>query len=256
MDYEKDMPKLREIILEAGALTLEHFKRGTDTERKADGSPVTIADQEAEGFILKELSGMTPEIPVVAEESVSEGRIPDISKGTFWLVDPLDGTREFINGSGEYTVNIALIANREPVLGFIYAPVLEELYSAHGAGNAFMSKGGGSPIPIHVRPEPAEGLTVVASRSHGDPARLERYLDGRKVARRISRGSSLKLCMVAAGEADVYPRFGPTCEWDIAAGDAILRCAGGAVTTLDGTPLTYGKADKNFLNPEFIARAA
>ncbi|MFH1158194.1 MAG: 3'(2'),5'-bisphosphate nucleotidase CysQ [Pseudomonadota bacterium] len=236
----------------AGKVELAYFRSGTAVMGKSDGSPVTLADQEAEKLIASALHDLFPHIPMVGEESVAAGSIPDISGGTFWLVDPLDGTKEFITGSGDFTVNIALVRDFMPVMGVIYAPVAEELY--FGAGDeAFMSLHDESARKITVREAPAEGLTVVASKRHGDPERLAAFLKDKKVARLVSRSSSLKFCAIAAGLADFYPRLGPTCEWDTAAGDAILRAAGGHVTTLDGQALSYGHADREFLNPEFLA---
>jgi 3'(2'), 5'-bisphosphate nucleotidase len=240
------------VVHAAGAVELGYFRSGAEVMDKADGSPVTLADQEAEALIAKQLKALYPEIPMIGEESVAAGAIPDISGGDFWLVDPLDGTREFITGSGDFTVNIALLKNFIPVMGIIYAPVADELYFGAG-GEAFMGVRGGPLQKINVRTPPAEGLTVVASKRHGDPERLKDYLKNKKVAQQANRSSSLKFCALAAGQADLYPRLGPTSEWDTAAGDAILRAAGGKVSTLDGNPLTYGKTARKFLNPEFIA---
>lgn len=241
--------------LAAGAVEMRYYKAGTEVIDKADGSPVTLADQEAEKLIFSELEKIAPGIPVVGEEAVAAGSIPDISSGTFFLVDPLDGTKEFITGGGDFTVNIALLHDFVPVMGVIYAPVSDTLY--YGAeGKAFMRVGSGPERKISVRTVPAEGLTVVASKRHGDPERLAEFLKGRQVAELINRSSSLKFCVLAAGEADFYPRLGPTSEWDTAAGDAILRAAGGRVATLAGDPLPYGKAGKKFLNPEFMALTA
>jgi 3'(2'), 5'-bisphosphate nucleotidase len=199
-----------------------------------------------------------PQIPLIAEEAAAEGRLPDL-KGCeyFWLVDPLDGTKEFITGSGDYTVNIALIRNGAPVAGVVYAPVAGELYAGCGPDTAvrWLEKTD-KEKSIHVRPAPAEGLTVVASRNHGDAQRLDSFLGNYKVARLVKRGSSLKICTVASGKADIYPRLGPTSEWDTAAGDAVLRAAGGVMTDMAGKQLTYGRQDGKFLNPEFIAAAA
>jgi 3'(2'), 5'-bisphosphate nucleotidase len=236
----------------AGQIELDYFRQGAEVIDKLDGSPVTLADQEAEKLIAERLEALFPGIPMVGEESVAAGTIPDISGGTFWLVDPLDGTKEFITGSGDFTVNIALLVDFIPVMGIIYAPVANELY--YGAdGQAFMRLQGKPEQKISVRDVPAAGLTIVASKRHGDPAQLEEFLRGKKVANMVNRGSSLKFCSIAAGQADFYPRFGPTCEWDTAAGDAILQAAGGQVTTLDGQPLSYGKTGKKFLNPAFLA---
>ena len=244
------------VIRAAGDIELKYYNEGAEVMDKTDGSPVTLADQEAEKLIFARLKEIAPDIPVVGEEAVAAGKIPDISGGTFFLVDPLDGTKEFITGGGDFTVNIALMVDFQPVMGIIFAPVSGELY--FGAdGKAFMSVKDGPEESITVRAEPpAEGLTVVASKRHGDPEALEEFLHGKKVGALFNRSSSLKFCAIAAGQADIYPRLGPTCEWDTAAGDAILRAAGGKVTTLDGQPLPYGKSDQKFLNPQFVAFAA
>jgi 3'(2'), 5'-bisphosphate nucleotidase len=247
--------ELVRVVRAAGDIELEYFRSGTEVMDKSDGSPVTIADQKAEALIAAELQKLRPEIPMIGEESVAAGSIPDISGGAFWLVDPLDGTREFITGSGDFTVNIALLKNFIPVMGIIYAPVADELYFG-AEGQAFMSLEGGPLQKIAVRQTPSEGLTVVASKRHGDPERLNDFLKNKKVAQLINRSSSLKFCTIAAGLADFYPRLGPTSEWDTAAGDAILQAAGGRVVMLDGKLLTYGKTERKFLNPEFIASAA
>ncbi|HRI77125.1 MAG TPA: 3'(2'),5'-bisphosphate nucleotidase CysQ [Alphaproteobacteria bacterium] len=246
--------KLLPVALAAGEIELKYYREGAEVLDKADGSPVTLADQEAEKLIAAALRELAPDIPMVGEESVAEGNIPDISGGRFFLVDPLDGTKEFITGGGDFTVNIALLENFVPVMGVIYAPVSGLLY--YGAGTqAFVSDNGKPAKQMRVRPAPDEGITVVASKRHGDPERLSDFLKDKKVAQMVSRSSSLKFCVIAAGEADFYPRLGPTSEWDTAAGDAILRAAGGQVTQLCGAPLEYGKADKRFLNPEFVAFA-
>ena len=246
--------KLIPVVRAAGEIELGYFKSGAEVIDKLDGSPVTLADQEAEALIAAKLKVLCPEIPMIGEESVAAGTIPDIAGGEFWLVDPLDGTREFITGSGDFTVNIALLRNFSPVMGIIYAPVADELYFG-AEGQAFMSLKGRPEKKISVRKMPAEGLTVVASKRHGDPERLNDFLGNKKVATLTNRSSSLKFCIIAAGQADFYPRLGPTSEWDTAAGDAILRAAGGKVTTLDGKSLSYGKKDRKFLNPEFMASA-
>jgi 3'(2'), 5'-bisphosphate nucleotidase len=236
----------------AGALILEHYRDGVAVRAKADASPVTVADEAAEALILEGLAELTPEIPVVAEETVAAGHVPELGDGRFWLVDPLDGTKEFLSRNGEFTVNIALIEGREPVLGAVFAPALGKVWwGARGAGAMLRDAAGERPIA--ARPRPASGIVAVASRSHSDP-QTEAFLDQMGVAERISAGSSLKFCLVAEGRADVYPRFGPTMEWDTAAGHAVLRAAGGQVTTRDGAPFTYRKP--GFRNPEFIARGA
>ena len=245
--------ELREALLPvaraAGEAILAIYATDFAVRGKADASPVTEADERAEAVILSHLARLTPDIPVVAEEAAAAGRIPQVGK-RFWLVDPLDGTREFISRNGEFTVNIALVENGRPVLGVVFAPALNRLFAGSEGAGAF-AEDKGTRRRIACRKIPAVGLTVVASRSHGDAAALDKFLAGRKVASQTNAGSSLKLCLVAAGEADVYPRLGRTMEWDIAAGDAVLRAAGGRVTTLDGAPLSYGKP--SFANPHFAA---
>lgn len=248
---------VRRIAIEAGELTLSYFDESgySGADAKADGSPVTNADREAEIVIEKALTELTPDIPMVGEEASSEGRIPDLSNTDyFWLVDPLDGTKEFISGSGDYTVNIALIHKGTPVLGVVYVPVKGELYAGHGPGTATRYlEDTNNEKSICVRRPPAGGLTVVSSVNHGNAEKMEEFLKDYKVAKSVKRGSSLKICLIAAGKADLYPRLGPTCEWDIAAGDAVLRAAGGIITDLQGSGFVYGNSDRNFLNTEFIA---
>jgi 3'(2'), 5'-bisphosphate nucleotidase len=240
---------IRPVAEEAGAATLRYYGSAEATT-KTDGSPVTAADQAAEDIILAALADLTPEIPVIAEEATAKGQVPEVAGSRFWLVDPLDGTREFLSGNGEFTVNIALIEDGRPVLGVVVAPALGQTYGGHGPGTATLADGAGE-RSIRVRPIPAEGETVVGSRSHGDPAAMERFLADRKVAAFRAAGSSLKLCLIAEGEADFYPRFGPTMEWDIAAGHAVLSAAGGRVLTLEGGAFLYGKPD--YRNGPFIA---
>lgn len=248
---------VRRIAVEAGDITLQYFDdagyHGADA--KADGSPVTLADQEAEKYIEAELLKILPSVPMIGEESVSEGRKTDLSGHEyFWLVDPLDGTKQFISGKGDYTVNIGLIKGKDPVMGVVYAPVPGELYAGHGPGTAIRwMDDSEKERPISVRSYPTEGVTVVASAAHGNEERLQGFLGQYKVNKLLKRGSSLKICLIAAGKADIYPRFGPTCEWDTAAADAVLRSAGGMVCTLDGTPFEYGGSGPKFLNPEFVA---
>lgn len=243
------LPALLPIVREAGERILQIYQRDFSVRDKADASPVTEADEAAEALILPRLAALTPDIPVVSEEAAAAGHIP-LVQDCFWLVDPLDGTKEFISRNGEFTVNIALIRHGQPVLGVVLAPALGRLFAAAENAGAFVEDATGRRA-IACRTPPAEGLTVVASRSHGDATALDAFLAGRKVAALVSAGSSLKLCLVAAGEADLYPRLGRTMEWDIAAGHAILGAAGGRVETLDGAPLKYGKAD--FANPHFVA---
>jgi 3'(2'), 5'-bisphosphate nucleotidase len=244
------LERVEAIALDAGRVVMEVYATDFGVSAKDDASPVTVADQRAEALIVSSLQALAPGIPIVAEEAVAAGLVPVIGH-RFWLVDPLDGTKEFIKRNGEFTVNIALIEDGFPVLGVVCAPALGELYAgATGSGAYVRSRG--TKRSLGCRAVPPEGHTVVASASHGDPVLLEDFLQDRLVASRRAIGSSLKLCLVAAGEADLYPRFGRTMEWDIAAGHGVLAAAGGAVTDLAGAPLRYGKP--GFENPAFVAR--
>jgi 3'(2'), 5'-bisphosphate nucleotidase len=220
---------------EAGGVVLDVY--GGDFEAR------TEADERSQEVILARLGS---ELPVVAEESA----VHELPEGPFWLVDPLDGTKEFLSRNGEFTVNIALIEDGAPTLGVVLAPALGRLFAASREHGALVEDAGGRRA-ISVRAVPEAGATIVASRSHGDADALAAFTADRRVAATVSAGSSLKFCLVAAGEADIYPRFGRTMEWDTAAGDAVLRAAGGLVTDLDGEPLGYGKP--GFENPHFIA---
>ena len=249
------LPSLDDVVAitrAAGALIMSVYATDFAVRGKDDASPVTEADERAEALIIEGLTRLAPEIPIVAEEMVAAGKVPQVG-ARFWLVDPLDGTKEFISRNGEFTVNIALVQDGTPVLGVVYAPALERLFAGVVGKGAWVEDAVGR-RPIGVRAVPADGLTVVASRSHGDAAALDAFLAGRKVARLANAGSSLKLCLVAAGEADLYPRLGRTMEWDIAAGHAVLSAAGGTVTRIDGSALGYGKP--GFDNPHFVARGA
>ncbi len=249
LDLHALLAAVRPIAEEAGRATMRFYGLTAATE-KADGSPVTAADQAAEDIILPALRHLTPDIPVVSEEEASKGLSPDVTGARFWLVDPLDGTKEFLSGNGEFTVNIALIEDGAPVLGVVVVPALGETYAGAEPGAASLTNADGE-RQIRVRTVPEEGLTVVGSRSHGDAAAMESFLGGRKVANFRAAGSSLKLCLIARGEADLYPRLGTTMEWDIAAGHAVLRAAGGFVRTLDGGEFRYGKPE--YRNPHFAA---
>jgi 3'(2'), 5'-bisphosphate nucleotidase len=243
------------IARQAGAIIMRHYEGVIVTREKADHSPVTAADEEAEEYILRHLREVAPSIPVVAEESAAAGRIPDIGTGSFFLVDPLDGTREFIGRNGEFTVNIALVEQGIPVAGVVFAPALHRLFFGW-QGQAFeISTQDEAERPLKTRaPVPAR-MKAVASRSHRDPE-TNRFLERHGVTDIVSAGSSLKFCVLAAGEADIYPRMAPTMEWDTAAGHAVLLAAGGRVTLDDEvTPLPYGKADAGFRNPNFVAWA-
>jgi 3'(2'), 5'-bisphosphate nucleotidase len=250
-DFESLLPDIVAVSHDAGNAIMKVYETDFEVERKADDSPVTEADLAAEAIITPVLAALTPDIPIVAEEAASRGELPQVGGTPFWLVDPLDGTKEFLNRNGEFTVNIALVVDRQPVLGVIYAPALDDTYTGIVGVGATRARGGGAAEPIKIRDVPPDGVTVLASRRHGDPETLSAFLDGRPLAELKNAGSSLKFCLLAAGEADVYPRFGPTMEWDTAAGHAILCAAGGRVTTEDGAPLRYAKDPLR--NPHFIA---
>ena len=246
---------LAALARQAGDVVMAVYATDFTVRGKGDASPVTEADERAEAVILAGLARLAPGIPVVAEESVAAGRTPDVSGGRFWLVDPLDGTREFIHRNGEFTVNIALIDQGRPVAGVVLAPAVGgpsgRLFAGAVGHGAWVEDAQGR-RPIQCRAAPADGLTVVASRSHGDAAALDAFLAGRRVAQLTNAGSSLKLCLLAEGAADLYPRHGRTMEWDIAAGHAVLAAAGGQVWLIDGSaPLAYGKP--GFENPHFYA---
>jgi len=234
---------------EAGEVVMSVYATDFAVRGKSDASPVTEADERAEAVIVQGLRALTPDIPIVAEEAVAGGQVPTVER-RFWLVDPLDGTKEFASRNGEFTVNIALVDDGVPVLGVVLAPAIGRLF-AGAAGLGAVVEQAGARRAIHCRAVPPAGVTVVASRSHGDTAALDRFLAGRRVATLVNAGSSLKLCLIAAGEADLYPRLGRTMEWDIAAGHAVLLAAGGRVTTLRGEALRYGKP--GFENPHFVA---
>lgn len=235
----------------AGVAILDIYRQDFNVRHKADASPVTRADEQAEAIIEERLAAAAPDIPIIAEERCAAQGVPSAAPPRFWLVDPLDGTKEFIGRNGEFTVNIALIEGDRPVLGVVYVPSQGVTYAA-AAGNATRWRSGEAPLPIKARLVPPRGAVVVHSRSHADERRLAEYAAALPEAERRVAGSALKFCLLAAGEADLYPRFGPTAEWDTAAGQAVLEAAGGAVATLDGAPLRYGKP--GFRNPDFIAR--
>jgi len=253
MSETEMLESITAIAREAGAAIMQVYATDFAVRGKGDASPVTEADERAEALILEALAALAPDIAVVAEESVAAGRVPADAgpRGRFWLVDPLDGTKEFISRNGEFTVNIALIEDGAPVLGVVLAPALGRLFGGCRGSGAFVEDAAGRRA-IRCRSVPEAGLTVVASRSHGDAAALDAFLAGRKVASVTNAGSSLKLCLLAAGEADLYPRLGRTMEWDIAAGHAVLAAAGGSVRRVDsGAALSYGKP--GFDNPHFVA---
>ncbi|WP_287330958.1 3'(2'),5'-bisphosphate nucleotidase CysQ [Mesorhizobium sp.] len=247
------------IALAAGRAVMRVFDTGCAVDQKSDSSPVTEADRESEKIILAGLRAAFPDIPCVAEEEASAGIVPPDLDDAFFLVDPLDGTKEFVNRRTDFTVNIALVRHGVPEIGVVFAPCTGRFFSGRpGRAEAIEVNGdyqiaGRRPISARTGVAP---LTIVASRSHNTPE-TEAYIRTVGAAEIVSVGSSLKFCLVAGAEADVYPRFGRTMEWDTAAGDAVLRAAGGITRTLDGEPLAYGKRnqsdDEDFANPHFIA---
>jgi len=243
------LEEVSDIARAAAREILDVYEAGCTSRAKADGAPVTEADERAAAVIMRSLRSLTPGYPVACEESADRLHAA-AGASSFWLVDPLDGTKEFLQRNGEFTVNIALIQDAKPTLGVVMAPALDRLFAAAAGVGAVVTERGAT-HPLSCRTPPVEGLTVVASRSHGDGDAMESFLRGRPVARIVSAGSSLKFCMVAAGEADIYPRLGTTMEWDTAAGHAVLAAAGGRVTGVDGLPLMYGKP--GLVNPHFIA---
>lgn len=250
--------ELAAIAVRAGVAIMEVYRSDFVTRTKADSTPVTLADHRAEALILPALAALLPGVPVVSEESYDATRPLPHDSGRFVLVDPLDGTREFVKRNGEFTVNIALIEAGRPVAGCVYAPALGELYYAGTHAYALAQRAdaafdAAAATPIEARVAPAGGAVALVSRSHRDPD-TERFLATVDGVQQESIGSSLKFCRIAAGRADLYPRFGPTMEWDIAAGHAVLQAAGGGVTAPDGSPIRYGKFAHGLRNGPFIAR--
>ncbi len=247
---------LAEIALVAGAEIMRIYRSDFDVSRKDDNSLLTEADGLAEAIILQRLAALDPGLKVIAEESVADGHVPEHGS-QFALVDPLDGTKEFVAKNGEFTVNIAIIEHGRPVTGVVYAPALQRLFVAESPSEAWQAKAApdgpvpAKPSPLKIRAAPGEGLTAIASKSHRSPE-TDAWLANYPVADIVSAGSSLKFCLIAAGEADLYPRHGRTMEWDTAAGQAVVEAAGGRVLTLDGAPLLYGKRARGYDNPHFV----
>jgi 3'(2'), 5'-bisphosphate nucleotidase len=251
-DPGKLLLEVTALAREAGRAILEVYASSFSVQEKEDRSPLTEADLRSEKLILAGLKRIAPEIPVLSEES---GQVPFATRRNWsrlWVVDPLDGTREFVQRNGEFTVNIALVDDHRPVLGIVHAPVLERVYYACEGIGAFRSDAQAAGQPIRVARRGAGPLRVVGSRSHRGNS-LDAFLARVGPHEFVEVGSSMKLCLVAEGNADVYPRMGPTCEWDTAAGQCVLEQAGGQVLTLDGQPLAYNRADT--LNPNFVGFA-
>jgi 3'(2'), 5'-bisphosphate nucleotidase len=245
-------PQLRSAILElareAGRATMTYYDGATEVREKDDRSPVTLADEVAHRILVEGLHRLDPETPVVSEEAESAAYEARRGWRRFWLVDPLDGTKEFIKKRAEFTVNLGLIEDGEPTFGVVLAPALDLLYWAEKGAGAWREEKGRAPERIYsTAPVPGTPLTIVESLSHPSPE-LEEYLKTIPVKERVKAGSSLKFCWVAEGRADVYPRLGPTMEWDVAAGDCIYRQSGRSGER--PSPLTYNKPDLR--NPSFV----
>jgi len=258
-DHDALIAALLPAVREAGRLEMAHFGKGVKIEQKADRSPVTAADREAEVVLLEALAEIAPDIPVVAEEAIAAGAVCEYAR-RFFLVDALDGTRLFIRGKPEFSINIALIEDGKARFGLILLPPSERLFVTRGDGAAYEAR-----LDLSNREPPQEvefaristrapdPAALVAFNSRGSGAASTKLLAALKVHEARPLGSSMKFCLIAAGEGDLYARFGETCEWDTAAGQAILEAAGGSVTTVDGAPLTYGHFDRGFRNPYFVA---
>lgn len=257
MDHDRLVSTMRTLALRAGVRIMEIYERGEiEVDAKADDSPVTAADRAADALIAEGLRDAFPDLPLVTEEQADSH---DVTAGTFLIVDPLDGTKEFINRRGDFTVNIALVENGRPIRGVVWAPARARLFYTDADGRSVEETGSfdpdrpGQTTPIGVAPPTPGGLFVVASKSHRDP-QTDAYISRYDVAVSKNAGSSLKFCLVATGEAHLYPRLGPTMEWDTAAGHALVTGAGGRVVRFDDhAELRYGK--DGFRNPAFIAHA-
>jgi 3'(2'), 5'-bisphosphate nucleotidase len=258
LDHARLAAALLPAVLRAGAAILDHRRTGFEVERKSDTSPVTAADRAAEAILLEALGAAAPGIPVIAEELASAGTLPQHG-ARFFLVDALDGTREFVKGGDDFTINIGLIDGGKPVFGIVYAPASSWLFATLGPDRAVEARIAPGEDADRVayttitgrRPD-ENGMCAVVSKSHLDDT-TKAYLATLQITSENSIGSSLKFCVLARGDADVYPRFGPTCEWDTAAGHAVLTAAGGIVLTPERGAFTYGKTGKAYLNSAFIA---
>jgi 3'(2'), 5'-bisphosphate nucleotidase len=244
------------IASDAGVAVMDVYKNDFETRTKADRSPVSDADEKAEEIILARLESELPGIPVLAEERAAREGLGEKITGDFLLVDPVDGTKEFVQRKGDFTVNIALISAGRPVAGVVYAPARKELYFGGASARMIDAFEPGAKIAdgrvLKTRDYPAEGLTAMTSSSHLTEE-TRKFLARHKIVSSTAIGSSLKFCWVAAGKADVYPRWGPTMEWDTAAGHAVLEAAGGKVLTPEGSPFLYGKGALGFENGPFLA---
>ncbi len=243
-----------QLASDAGRLVMDVYATDFEVRTKGDASPVSEADERAEALLVPGVQALLPGVLVVAEEAVSAGGLPEVPS-EFVLIDPVDGTREFVSRNGDFTVNVALVRDGVPVAGVVYAPAKERLFVG-GSTASYADLAAGERVtdlaPMRTRAYPDAGLVAVASKSHLDDD-TRAFLDRLTLTDSRSAGSSLKFCLLAAGEADVYPRFGPTMEWDTAAGDAVLRAAGGQVVDPDGTTFRYGKTEQGLRNGPFVA---
>lgn len=247
------MPELVKLARRAGDAILAVYEQDFSVTHKADDSPLTQADLASHVIIRDGLTALTPDIPFLSEESADIDFETRSRWPCYWLVDPLDGTREFVNRNGEFTVNIALICKHKAVGGIVYVPVSHISYTGISGSGAWRHAPGREPAPIRVRRPCADPLVVVGSRSHANP-KLEQYLAALGDYKLVSMGSSLKFCLLAEGKADFYPRLGPTSEWDTAAAHAVVTAAGGEIIRLDGQPLEYNRKE-SLLNPHFLVIA-
>lgn len=251
------------VVLAAGRIEMNYFDAGVEVQTKADATPVTVADHEAEVVLVDGLNKVAPGVPVIAEESVAAGKVPETG-GEFFLVDPLDGTRAFIANKPDFTINIGLVRDNQPIFGIIYAPALGMFFATLSPQDAVEADiapdSQGERLsdytfrPLLARDPDPNALVAFTSRSHAAHD-TDAFLNRLPITETKKASSSLKFCLIARGEADLYARLGQTSEWDTAAGQAILTAAGGSVTTLDGAPLAYGKRSEGYINPHFVAWA-
>jgi 3'(2'), 5'-bisphosphate nucleotidase len=244
-----NIQNLIEITRKAGEIIMHHYRQESiEVKYKSDSSPVSTADLESNELICNELSKLHPDIPIISEENDN----PD-PKDIFWSIDPLDGTKSFLNRSGEFTINIALIKGTTPILGIVYAPLNDVLYYIDIDNIPYKQHKDGRISQIKARPTPEEGATVIVSKTSANGTKLKEFLKSKKVHEIVTCSSALKICLIAEGSADLYPRLGQTMEWDTAAGHAILNAAGGSIRSLNNETLTYGNKALDYYNPEFIA---
>ncbi len=242
---------INDLARRAGKVIMSYYQlNDINIDYKADNSPVTSADIASNQLICDELTKLHPFIPIISEEN-DNNQI--INQQCFWSIDPLDGTKGFLSRNGEFTVNIALIVNSSPILGIVYSPLHDTLYYVDEDKIAYKQIKDAPPIPIKARSTPTSGAIILTSALSTNQARLNTYIQDKHVDKIIPTASALKICLIAEGIADLYPRFGQTMEWDTAAGHAILKAAGGNIKTLDNTELSYGHNELKYYNPEFIA---